>query len=354
MLRPQELKEYEFTRVLRGYSADEVDEYIEYAAEKYGDLYREHDELRRKLAAALRALDDMKRSESKRASLDDDAKRAAARILAEAEQQKKRILADAEREKKRIVADAEEYADRILADADERTAAQKETLADMQRSVLAFRDDLFRRYSAQIDEIEAMAAAAEAILPSAGADGDASGDEAVKIYEPDEPGAPEEAEEIEEPDEIEEIDEPEVIDEPAEPEEVAEPAEPEDIEEPEESAEPEESDEPEEIGESEESAKPEEIEKSEESDGPEESAEPAEDEEHADPLNSDDALLRELQRAFHVEFENFHRTERPAEPVPRESDEDEFTFLDEDAGTEDEKRGLFSRLTRRGKKSNKK
>lgn len=316
MLRPQELKEYEFTRVLRGYSADEVDEYIEYAAEKYGDLYREHDELRRKLAAALRALDDMKRSDARRASLDGDAKRAAARILAEAEQQKKRILADAEREKKRIVADAEEYADRILADADERTAAQKETLADMQRSVLAFRDDLFRRYSAQIDEIEAMAAAAEAILPpSGGADGDASDSEAVKIYEPDEPdepGAPEVAEEIDEPEEAEVIDEPEVLDEPAEPEEA---------------------DEPEVI---------------------EEAEVPGEDEEHADPLNSDDALLRELQRAFHVEFENFHRTERPAEPVPRESDEDEFTFLDEDAGTEDEKRGLFSRLTRRGKKSNKK
>lgn len=316
MLRPQELKEYEFTRVLRGYSADEVDEYIEYAAEKYGDLYREHDELRRKLAAALRALDDMKRSDARRASLDGDAKRAAARILAEAEQQKKRILADAEREKKRIVADAEEYADRILADADERTAAQKETLADMQRSVLAFRDDLFRRYSAQIDEIEAMAAAAEAILPpSGGADGDASDSEAVKIYEPDEPdepGAPEVAEEIDEPEEAEMIDEDEELDEPAEPEEA---------------------DEPEVI---------------------EEAEVPGEDEEHADPLNSDDALLRELQRAFHVEFENFHRTERPAEPVPRASDEDEFTFLDEDAGTEDEKRGLFSRLTRRGKKSNKK
>lgn len=337
MLRPQELKEYEFTRVLRGYSADEVDEYIEYAAEKYGDLYREHDELRRKLAAALRALDDMKRSDARRASLDGDAKRAAARILAEAEQQKKRILADAEREKKRIVADAEEYADRILADADERTAAQKETLADMQRSVLAFRDDLFRRYSAQIDEIEAMAAAAEAILPpSGGADGDASDSEAVKIYEPDEPdepGAPEVAEEIDEPEEAEVIDEDEELDEPAEPEE---PEEAEVIDEDEvidEPDEPEEADEPEVI---------------------EEAEVPAEDEEHADPLNSDDALLRELQRAFHVEFENFHRTERPAEPVPRESDEDEFTFLDEDAGAEDEKRGLFSRLTRRGKKSNKK
>lgn len=346
MLRPQELKEYEFTRVLRGYSADEVDEYIEYAAEKYGDLYREHGELRRKLAAALRALDDMKRSESKRASLDDDAKRAAARILAEAEQQKKRILADAEREKKRIVADAEEYADRILADADERAAAQKETLADMQRSVLAFRDDLFRRYSAQIDEIEAMAAAAEAVLPpSGGADGDASDSEAVKIYEPDEPdepGAPEEAEEIEEPEEAEDIAEPEEAEVIDEPEVLDEPAEPEEIEEAEEIDEPEVIDEPDEP---EEADEPEVLEKAEV---------PAEDEEHADPLNSDDALLRELQRAFHVEFENFHRTERPAEPVPRESDEDEFTFLDEDAGTEDEKRGLFSRLTRRGKKSNKK
>lgn len=150
MLMPQELRKYEFTRAIRGYSAAEVDEYIDFLCEKYEELYRENHELERKLIAALRVVD-----ESRRASADDAAEKA------DTERTSARLLMEAERKKKRIIADAEEYADRIIADADARVTALRRTLSDMRESVLAFRDELYTGYSRQIDQIEALAALAE-------------------------------------------------------------------------------------------------------------------------------------------------------------------------------------------------
>ena len=152
MLMPQELRKYVFNHAIRGYSTAEVDEYIEFLCEKYEEIYRENDELTRKLEAALRALDAAKTKENSASALSTEAKRVSARMLAEAEAQKKRI-----------VTDAEEYADRIIADADAHVAEQAQVLESMRRSVLAFRDDLYSRYSRQIDEIEAFAAAAQAM-----------------------------------------------------------------------------------------------------------------------------------------------------------------------------------------------
>ena len=40
VLPPNELKNKEFSRVVRGYSIPEVDEYIAFLMEKYGELYQ--------------------------------------------------------------------------------------------------------------------------------------------------------------------------------------------------------------------------------------------------------------------------------------------------------------------------
>ena len=53
MIPPHELKNKEFTRVMRGYAIPEVDEYISFVMEKYTDLYRENDALERKLQSAM-------------------------------------------------------------------------------------------------------------------------------------------------------------------------------------------------------------------------------------------------------------------------------------------------------------
>lgn len=150
MLMPQELKKHEFEHALRGYSTTEVDEYIEFICNKYEELYRQNSDLERKLVAALRLVDEVTRRHSAGQSPENDSSLRAGRILQEAE-----------RQKKRIVADAEEYADRIIADADAHVARQAQTLEEMKQAVLTFRDDLYARYSRQIDQIEELAASVQ-------------------------------------------------------------------------------------------------------------------------------------------------------------------------------------------------
>ena len=199
MLMPQELRKYAFTHAIRGYSTAEVDEYIEFLCERYEEIYRENNELTRKLEAALRALDSAKSKEEKITALDAEVKRVSARMLAQAEAQKKRI-----------VTDAEEYADRIIADADAHVAEQAQVLENMRQAVLAFRDDLYSRYSRQIDEIEAFAAAAQAVggmhtFPDAAAENVVL--PAVHAVEAEAAEEPEVIEEITEAEEIETIEE---------------------------------------------------------------------------------------------------------------------------------------------------
>lgn len=146
MLMPQELKKHNFEHVLRGYSTSEVDEYIEFICSQYEELYKKNADLERKLVAALRLVD-------------GSMKRPAADANGQADQAEL-ILQQAEQQRKRIVSDAEEYADRIIADADAHIAKQAQVLDQMKQSVLAFRDDLYARYSQQIDQLEEMAAAA--------------------------------------------------------------------------------------------------------------------------------------------------------------------------------------------------
>jgi len=150
MLMPQELKKHTFEYALRGYSTTEVDEYIDFICTKYEELYRANADLERKLVAALRLIDETRHpGDSEKNTLSEDALQAA------------KILQEAERQKKRIVSDAEEYADRIIADADAHVAKQAQVLEEMRQSVLAFRDELYARYSQQIDQIEELASAVQ-------------------------------------------------------------------------------------------------------------------------------------------------------------------------------------------------
>lgn len=149
MLLPQELKNHKFTRALRGYAADEVDDYVALVIAKYEEVYRENDETGRKLSAAMKALEELRAREKKIAALEASIRRAAEQILAEADQKRRQI-----------VADAEEYADRIVAEADAHVASQEQQFLKMQREAAAFRDTLFAAYSSHIDRLEELAAAA--------------------------------------------------------------------------------------------------------------------------------------------------------------------------------------------------
>lgn len=150
MLMPKELKKHSFAHALRGYSTADVDEYVEFLVEKYTEVYRENDELERKLTAALRALHESKEREAGILALEK-------KIRENADS----VLRDAEAQKKQIIADAEEFADQLIADADAHVAVQEALFRQMQTEILSFRDQLFARYSTHIDEIEHIASMAQ-------------------------------------------------------------------------------------------------------------------------------------------------------------------------------------------------
>ena len=63
MLSPSELKKRQFSKALRGYSAIEVDEHLDFILEKYTELYRRNDELEKELSRLQTAYDQLKESE---------------------------------------------------------------------------------------------------------------------------------------------------------------------------------------------------------------------------------------------------------------------------------------------------
>jgi len=128
---------------MRGYNTVEVDEYIEFLISKYTELYRENDELDRKLKAAVTRLDEMKNDEDSIRSTLIDAKRAAGKIKA-----------DAEERAEAIVRSAKASCNTILRDFNEKIDLGRDTLATLQRDAFELKQELFERYSEHIRFIE--------------------------------------------------------------------------------------------------------------------------------------------------------------------------------------------------------
>ncbi len=183
-----------FTKILRGYSPDEVKEYIAYIDGEYRKLERVSADNVRKLALALRKLDEMnnyaeqlekqieeqsseREKESGKAEIDYEE---LARIKSEIEEKAKNdadaILNDARLQGEKIVSEAEELArsvrDKILTEAaaraeaiikeaqarTEETRRSAESMGaaalKMYGEVLSFRDTLFEAYNTHIESIE--------------------------------------------------------------------------------------------------------------------------------------------------------------------------------------------------------
>ncbi len=149
MLLPQELKKHQFHRSMNGYSAPEVEEHIEFIVSKYEALFRENDELERKLSAALRALDELRAREKQVAELEKILRGAAAQAEADARKKKEEIIRAAVAEADRITAEAEAY-----------VTAQEDVQRRLRSEVTALRDTLFAAYSEHIDRIEQLTAIA--------------------------------------------------------------------------------------------------------------------------------------------------------------------------------------------------
>ena len=143
MLPPHELKNKTFGKSMRGYNPVEVDEYVDFLIEKYTELYRENDELERKLRATITRLDEIKEDEDSIRSTLIDAKRAA-----------NKIKADATERAEAIIQSAKESCNTILADFNEKIELGREVIADLQRDAFDLKRELYARYSEHITFIE--------------------------------------------------------------------------------------------------------------------------------------------------------------------------------------------------------
>lgn len=143
MLPPHELKNKTFTKSMRGYNPVEVDEYIEFVIEKYTEIYRENDELERKLKTAVAQLDEIKGDEDSIRSALIDAKRAAANIRSEAEDRAEAIIRS-----------AKSSCNTILADFNTKIEEGRAALVELKRDTIDLKRELFDRYSEHIKYLD--------------------------------------------------------------------------------------------------------------------------------------------------------------------------------------------------------
>ena len=143
MIPPHEINNKEFSRVVRGYSIPEVDEYIAYLREKYTELYRENDALQRRLAQADAELGELKAEES-------DIRAA----LITAQKAGKKIITDANTRAGRITMQTRIDCEKILEDFRRESAQERETLAVLKGQVSNLKQRLFEMYSSHISMIE--------------------------------------------------------------------------------------------------------------------------------------------------------------------------------------------------------
>lgn len=242
-----------FQKVLRGYAPEEVDDYISYLNEEYRKLERRTADSERKLALALKKLEESAKNGAADVSVGPAAREAAAKLLRETESKRSEMLAMAEQQAneaaERIVRDAETQAETVIAEAvgqAEAILAEAKAQAELHKNdvktiyaaargmydeIGAFREKLFGLYNEHLDSIETITDSAAQFME--GIDGQYS--EGEELPEPEEIPAEEPASEEDfeeelpaEPEEIEEdepeTEEPEVPEEP-EPEPETEPAE---------------------------------------------------------------------------------------------------------------------------------
>ena len=167
MLSPHELKNTEFSKSLRGYSTGEVDEHIAFLIEKYTELYRQNDELEKKLRLTGAQLDALKAEEESIRLTLVNAQKASTRIIAEANER-----ADV------IMRSAKTSCDRLIAELKVSVNKENERLERVRKEVSSFKAMLFEEYQAHIAQIEKIAPEV-AIEPNEAADPDKLSEEVL-------------------------------------------------------------------------------------------------------------------------------------------------------------------------------
>ena len=157
MLAPHELKNKTFSKSIKGYNPAEVDEYIEFLIGKYTEVYRENNELERKLHVVVTNLDEIKDEEESIRS-----------TLLSAQKMADKIVKDATDRADVITGAIKGRCDAVIAEFKEQLKAEKEEMWDLRTRIVDFKKELFDLYRGHIESIKSVSVNEidEIVLPS--------------------------------------------------------------------------------------------------------------------------------------------------------------------------------------------
>ena len=143
MLAPHELKNKQFQKTLRGYNPEEVDEYLEFVLEKYTEIYRENNELERKLRIVVTNLDEIKDEEESIRS-----------TLISAQKMAEKIIADAHDRADVITGAIKDRCDSVIAEFRQQLQAEKEKAWLIRTRIIDFKKQVYELYGKHIEELK--------------------------------------------------------------------------------------------------------------------------------------------------------------------------------------------------------
>ena len=145
MLAPHELKNKTFGKAVRGYNPNKVDDYIDFLIEKYTELYRENDELERKLKIVVTNLDEIRdEEESIRAT------------LVKAQQLGEKIVREANEKADAITDSIKTRCEAIITDFRKQYSAERKEVWQLRNTVLDFKKNVYELYRDHIEELQSI------------------------------------------------------------------------------------------------------------------------------------------------------------------------------------------------------
>ncbi len=143
MLKPMDIHNKEFKRVMRGYDVEEVDEFLDEIIVDFEKMQRELDVLKTQISSYSENMNSYREKELSLNNVMMSAQRFADQLTLDAERKAAEIIANAEREAEKIVGSTQEKYNQVLADyavLANRYNDAKETLRDYFRTQLSILD----------------------------------------------------------------------------------------------------------------------------------------------------------------------------------------------------------------------
>ena len=143
MLKPMDIHNKEFKRVMRGYDVEEVDEFLDEIIVDFEKMQRELDVLKTQISNYSENMNNYREKELSLNNVMLSAQRFADQLTVDAERKAAETIANAEREAEKIVGSTQEKYNQVLADyaiLANRYNDAKETLRDYFRTQLTILD----------------------------------------------------------------------------------------------------------------------------------------------------------------------------------------------------------------------